>query len=292
MLSPARTRRTLLAALILAAPIVGSAVAAPPAIAKAKIQCKLTTGTAAVDPIVHHDQTSAQAGNVHMHQFFGNNAWLPKGNFAEKADLLGKPTNCENKSDTAGYWVPTLLDGSGKVITPVAFTAYYRTFDHNDFGTAQPFAPDTRLVANSMSTKYNNWTCGQFSSVGPQMTIPRCSGTQPGNRLTAHVTFPSCWDGKLARHDVTGDTQDTAHFAYAKGSVCPAGFPNKMTELRETIQYNFTGTGARLSSDMPGMASGSSLHGDFWNTWDQAGHAAMVKNCITTQSNFSSAECG
>jgi Domain of unknown function (DUF1996) len=272
---------------------LGGSFAADDASALAKIKCKLTTGTGVIDPIVHHDE---KIGTGHMHQFFGNNAWLAKGNTAEYSDLMGKQTNCENTSDTAGYWIPTLLDSSGRVITPVAFTAYYRTFDHNDFGTAQAFAPDTRLVAAKMDTKYNNWTCGQFSSTGPQLTIPRCTGTDPGNRLTAHVTFPSCWDGKLNSHTGTGDTQDTSHFAYATkskaGYTCPSGFPNKMTELRETIQYNFTGTGARLSSDMPGMAPGSSLHGDFWNTWVQTGLVSMVKNCITNQSGFTSAQCG
>lgn len=272
---------------------LAGAYTADSASALGKIKCKLTTGTANADPIVHHNQP---ASTSHLHQFFGNNAWLSKGNSAEYADLMGKQTNCENTSDTAGYWIPVLQDSSGKTITPVAFTAYYRTFDHQDFGTAQPFAPDTRLVANKMDVKYNNWTCGQFSSVGPQTSIPRCTGTAPGNRLTAHVTFPSCWDGKLSDHTGSGDTQDTSHFAYAtkskSGYTCPSGFPNKMTELRETIQYNFTGTGARLSTDMPGAPSGSSLHGDFWNTWKQAGLVSMVKNCITSSSGFTTAECG
>jgi Domain of unknown function (DUF1996) len=273
--------------------VLTSSFALDNASAMAKIKCKLTTGTGVIDPIVHHNE---KIGTGHLHQFFGNNAWLPKGNAAGYNDLMGKQTNCENTTDTAGYWVPALLDSSGRVITPVAFTAYYRSFDHADFGAGQPFAPDTRLVGANMDTKYNNWTCGQFSSVGPQSTIPHCSGTSPGTRLTAHVTFPSCWDGKLNNHTVTGDTQDTSHFAYAKktssGYSCPAGFPTKTVELRETIGYNFTGTGARLSSDMPGMAPGTSLHGDFWNTWVQSGLTSMVKNCVTSSGGFTSAECG
>ena len=55
----------------------------------AKIKCKETTGRAAVDPIVNHNMP---VGSGHMHQFFGNNAFLslPNPNAANYADLDGQ----------------------------------------------------------------------------------------------------------------------------------------------------------------------------------------------------------
>lgn len=296
-------RRTRAAAAIsaLAIALVTTTIAsAPSTSAMAKIKCKQTTGTAAVDPIVHHNETSAI---VHSHQFFGNNAWLAKGNFANYADLLGKSTNCVNVADTAGYWVPQLTTLSGTPVEVQAFTAYYRPFTGvggPDFGPAEVIPADTRLVASDY-----DWSCGQFSTTGPQPSIPSCLGEsgQPGHTLTAHVTFPSCWDGILPNHassDV-GNTADDAHWAYkvrvkgTTGYTCPVGFSHRMTELRETIQYAYTGNGTdlQLSSDAAaGTTDGRSLHADFWNTWNMAGFKSMLRNCVKTGGTFTSAQCG
>jgi hypothetical protein len=295
-----RRTRTAAAIAALALAVVTTAVAsAPSSSAMAKIKCKQTTGTAAVDPIVHHNETSAM---VHVHQFFGNNAWLAKGNSANYSDLEGKTTNCENTADTAGYWVPQLTTLSGTPVKVQAFTAYYRPFTGvggPDFGPAEVIPADTRLVA----TDYD-WSCGQFSNTGPQPSIPSCVGQsgKPGHTLTAHVTFPTCWDGKLPNHassDV-GNTADGAHWAYkvrtsGKNYTCPSGFSHKMTELRETIQYAYTGNGTdlKLSSDaMAGTSDGRSLHADFWNTWEMTGFTSMVKNCVNSGGDFTAAECG
>ena len=75
-----------------------------------------------------------------------------------------------------------------------------------------------------------------------------------GSRLTAHINYPSCWDGVLPRHTSTqvGNTSDNAHFAYRLDSrTCPPGFPVKTVELRMTIQFQYTGRGTdlALSSD-------------------------------------------
>ena len=55
--------------------------------------------------------------------------------------------------------------------------------------------------------------------------------------MTAHIDFPSCWDGVKPSHTAAqnGDTRDNAHYAYAVAKKCPAGFPIGVAELRETI---------------------------------------------------------
>jgi hypothetical protein len=273
---------------------------APPTWAMASIRCKQTTGAAAIDPIVHHNQPKAM---VHVHQFFGNNAWLSKRNFANYSDLVGKKTNCENHADTAGYWVPQLTRLSGEPVRVEAFTAYYRPFTGvggPDFGPGEVIPADTRLIAT-----HHDWSCGQFSRVGPQPSIPSCLGQsgRHGHTLTAHVTFPNCWDGERPHHpsSVAGNTSDNAHWRYkirVKGTGeyrCPAGFGHHMIELRETIQYAYTGNGRdlKLSSDrMAKTSDGRSLHGDFWNTWKMAGLRSMVKNCVNSGGRFTAKECG
>jgi hypothetical protein len=268
-------------------------VIAPPAMARAKIKCHLTTGTATVDPIVYHNMA---VGNGHLHQFFGNNAFLsmPNPNTANYANLMGKGTNCENPADTAGYWMPALQYTATGALVPVAsFTAYYRSWDGRSSGEGIPFPDDARLIASDY-----DWSCGQKERVEPSLSIPDCSRAdgRPGSRLTAHVTFPTCWDGVKPAHASTqvGNTKDNAHFAYRYRDTCPVGFPYKVVELRLTIQYAYTGAGhdLALSSDRHlGTTDGQSMHADFWNTWVPAGFASMVTNCVNPGGDRRSPEC-
>ena len=293
--TPAR-RRVLAALAALLLPLAAALVvlAAGPAEAMAKISCKQTTGTGAIDPIVHHDQP---VGVAHVHQFFGNNAWLSLANpnSANYANLVGKTTNCANLSDTAGYWSPALRStATGAVIPVQAFTAYYRAYDGSNWGPGAAFPADTRLVAT-----VHDWTCGQFERQAPVPYIPDChraNGT-PGHTLTAHIDFPSCWNGVRPYHPSTqvGDTRDNRNYAYPVGKTCPAGFPYKVVQLRETIQYAYHGYGndVGLSSDPSmGMTDGMSMHADFWNTWNQAGLQSMVLNCVSGTGTRTKAQCG
>jgi hypothetical protein len=270
--------------------IAGMVATSSSASALMKVKCKQTTGTAAVDPIVHHNEPKAM---VHDHQFFGNNGWLAKGNYANYSDLINKGTNCREVTDTAGYWTPTLryTTGTRAAIPVQAFTAYYRPFTGvggPDSGPGLAFPADTRLVG----TKYD-WTCGQFMNVAPSTSVPSCLGADgsPGKTLTLHIDFPNCWDGVKPTHKTTdvGNTTDNAHYAYStkKNGVvsCPAGFPNKMISMRESLQFQYIGAGTdvALSSDaMAGTTDGRSAHGDFWNTWQQADLERLVAACINT----------
>jgi hypothetical protein len=284
-------------------------LSAAPAQALGKVKCDDTAqpvvAVGRYDPIVNHNGT----GSAHAHQFFGNTAWhsLANPNTANYEDLEGKANNCRKvldqstSADSAGYWIPTLRYNSGPnagdLVPAQQFTAYYRTFDHNDFGEGMAYPADTRLVA----TKHD-WGCGQFSGVPIGESIPSCVGQsgKPGHTLTAHVDFPSCWDGVLPNHtaDETGNTNDNAHYAYAvksKGtSSCPPGFPKKMVELRESFQFAYTGPGNDISLDSDehaGVSDGESLHADFWNTWSQPDFEKFVATCVTSSAAYSTSKC-
>ncbi|MEO7269997.1 MAG: DUF1996 domain-containing protein [Knoellia sp.] len=256
-----------------------------------------------MDPIVNHNQ----AASAHQHDFFGAKGWQSTfGNGADYNDVRGSATMCREQKDTAGYWAPSLVFTSGpktgQRVPPVQFTAYYRAFASQSSGQGRSFPPDTRLVAtDEAGYGLTGWTCGQASrqaaAQGGVGFIPDCTGEDgsPGNTLTAHVNFPSCWNGVLPNHKPTdvGDTRDNANYTYpANKTACPAAFPIEMVQLRETIQYAYTGNGedVALTSDH-GMRPGTEMHVDFWNTWDQVGFDDIVRACITIPSAYTTARC-
>ena len=281
--------------------VVSLFVGADVAHATAKIKCDVGTGkvdvatfVGQIDPVVNHNQTMS----MHQHDFFASKGWQAQfGGYANYADVRSSATICREKGDTAGYWAPSLVYTSGPKAgqrVPVRqFTAYYRGFAGQSTNAgSQAFPPDTRLVAqqNSKSFGLVGWTCGQKSAVTGSglWAIPDCTASsgKAGDTLTAHINFPSCWDGVLPNHSASdvGDTRDNAHYTYPTSkTACPAAFPVEVVQLRETIQYHYTGDGtdvALASDSMMGTTDGQSMHADFWNTWDQATLEAMVAKCI------------
>lgn len=284
----------------LAAAMLPLAMLTPQAAALGKVKCADSGAVtvANLDPIVNHNGT----GSMHEHQIFGNTGWISKGDSANYNDLVGQDTTCRIKGDTAGYWTPTLryISGpnKGKLIDAQQFTAYYRPFTNvGKFGPGAAFPADTRLVAPE---GHNMWNCGQNSGTKAKLVpyIPDCTGQsgKPGHTLTAHVKFPSCWDGVLPNHSDSdvGDTRDNAHYAYPVRGKCPTAFPHEMVGLNETVQFPYVGNGTdvALSSDeMEGTSDGLSMHGDFWNGWDQPTFEKFVNDCVNNSGLFTNKEC-
>lgn len=290
------------AALVLASLFVGTDTAH----ATAKIKCDVGTNkvdvatfVGKVDPIVNHNQPES----MHQHDFFATKDWQAKvGNAANYDDVRASATTCREKGDTAGYWAPSLVYTSGPKAgqrVPVRqFTAYYRGFaGQTTHAGSIAFPADVRLVAQQNSASYGlvGWTCGQNSTVtgSGRWQIPDCSASSGvgGDTLTAHINFPSCWDGVKPSHTSSevGDTRDNAHWVYPTNkTACPSTHPIEVVQLRETIQYHYTGDGTdvALTSDlMAGAAPGTTMHADFWNTWDQATLEAMVAKCVQGKSS-------
>jgi hypothetical protein len=268
---------------------------ASPAVAESKIACKPFVGARQIDPIVSRGSSHSH----HMHAFLGNQRLLTlsRPQTASYTSLLGAPTTCENKTDTAAYWVPALYVG-GVHRPPDRFIAYYRAWDGTDQGTGhRAYPPDLRMVANVM-----NWTCGQFSSrKGPYGSAAEanCGSARGTVWLTAHIDFPTCWDGRLNNHNRYGNTADFApmgvvnHLRYQTNKVCPAGFPYKVPKLRMAVSYG-DGTAAFWRGKTVTLSSGptSTMHADFWNTWNQAGLITMIRSCIESPRPARSSICG
>lgn len=286
--------------------------AASPAASLGKVKCDVgvrngadvAVATAQLDPIVYHrvDPANTSTAQPHLHDLFGNRAAFGRGNAATRLDLIGRTTACRIAADTAAYWAPSLVYTSGPKVgqrVPVRqFTAYYRGFaGQTTHAGSQALPAGVRLVAQDMvGYGLSGWTCGAMSSVtGGLDFIPDCSmedGTA-GNTLTAHVNFPSCWNGKAPGHPGDpglegvqdteyGDTRDNADFTYPTNkTACPSTFPIEVVQLRETIQYAYTGNGSdvALTSDHE-VRPGASFHVDFFNSWDQPGFVKYVADCV------------
>ena len=307
-------RRVAAVVAALALTVTGMVATAAPAGALGKVKCDVGTRTGsdvalasvALDPIVYHrvDPADSTVAQPHQHDLFGNSAGFELGNDATYADVVTGPTACRVEADTAAYWAPALVYTSGPKVgqrVPVRqFTAYYRGFaGQTKHAGSQALPAGVRLVAqDGFGYGLSGWTCGAMSSVtGGQDTIPDCSGEDgsAGNTLTSHVNFPSCWNGTAPGHPGDpglegvvdteyGDTRDNAYFTYPTNkTACPASHPIEVVQLRETVQYAYTGDGSdvALTSDHD-VAPGSSYHVDFWNTWDQSGFESFVAACVQT----------
>lgn len=234
------------------------------------------------DPIMAPDM----AGMSHLHDFFGNRSTVA-GSTA--ASMRAAATSCGTVGDTAGYWAPALYR-NGVKIDPVGFrldgkatrnTFYYRADNLRSSYHITAFPAGFELVAgNSHATsaaanpylgREIYWGCSD-NSTGKLTTPPNCStGT-----ISLHIGFPNCWDG------VVGRGNDTSHVVYPSSYRCPASNPIALPRLIMRLEYPVGRSSAGIT-----LASGPTytIHGDFWNTWDQAVLQRLVVDCLNQHTN-------
>jgi len=288
---------------------VGPVLVTPrPAHAHAKVRCRPETGRRRADPIVFN-RVPGPTG--HLHTYLANRR-LPKRNrpnFSTYADMVGKPTTCGLRKDSAAYWFPTLLRG-GEPVRVLRFIAYYRSWKLK--GLAGPstgsgniaYPRDARMIAGNMDApgggRHVTWNCNQASTRPGPYEDPieaachtaRLAGSTGKVLLGAHVDFPTCWSGRSNDHAAAGNTADFSgshdvdqQYAYpvrtSNGFVsCPNGFPHRVPWLRMTISWDYRGRGRNLKLS----SGGFSMHADFWNTWVQSGLRQIIDRCINTSS--------
>ena len=236
------------------------------------------------DPIVHPNDSGAS----HSHDFFGNRSTNADPTYER---MLGQETTCTRDEDTAAYWFPTVSwkDQNGTSVRTPNRTIFYYRAGGKDYRTVQPFAKDLKVIDRSRI----RWYCGVDDDKAGSADPPtRCSSGVLGLK----IVFPDC----VAKNSSGGQKLDSAdHSSHMARSVaqgggtrkCPSTHPIPVPTL--TINSNFpipTTTGqVRVSCDA-GLCDASTMHADFWNTWDQdkpfdpvtgrGGLSAMVKHCI------------
>ena len=247
-----------------------SAGAAAGTFGSMQVVCR-SSHTNSDDPIVY----PGQPGAAHQHDFFGNTS---TDAFSTEASLAGKPTTCSRPGDTAAYWTPTLLN-NGRRVVPDRLIAYYRTRRISDLSSIRPFPPGLKMIAgsgaatasNPQPTSFTNWNCGD--GVQGTATVP-ASCSLP---LRLRIEFPNCWNGR----DL--DSADhKSHMAYAgQGGVrgCPSSHPVPVPSLELNFRWKISGSLSGVSLSSGGVHSG---HADFFNSWDQAVLAQLVRDCLNS----------
>lgn len=229
-----------------------------------KVECELSH-SAPDDPIVH----PGRPGRAHLHDFFGS---VETGAHSTPASLLGTETTCQNRNDTAAYWVPALFH-RGDPVDPMLGVAYYRPGPAADPAAVEPYPPGLVVIAGDQTARQPQavdvaaWHCG--ASPVLHSDPPECPRTAT---LGVRVVFPDCWDGERLDSD---DHQ--SHMAYSEDGSCPEGHPVPVPQLTFEVRYAFAGDPSGLE-----LASGGvrSMHADFVQAWDQAALEREVRTCL------------
>jgi hypothetical protein len=217
------------------------------------------------DPIVK----PGQPGASHSHDFFANTTTDAHSTYDS---LRAGSSTCRDSLDTAGYWVPSLLQ-NGRQVTPLGVRAYY-TLAGKPAASIKPFPAGLEVVAGKatatgpQSLRVASWSCGPASGVRAGATPPSCP---TGHLLRMHIRFPDCWNG------FSLDSPDHAgHMSYSSFGRCPAGYPVPVPKLTLNVVYPILGgPGITLSS-----GSAYTGHGDFFNAWDQQRLEELVRTCL------------
>jgi hypothetical protein len=217
------------------------------------------------DPIVFAEQPGAS----HDHSFVGNRT---TDAFSTFDSLRSGQTTCRRDADTAGYWMPTLYQGTTAVL-PMGATIYYR---RATLAEVSSFPNGLRMIAGSamaMDTQGRRitfWNCGIAGGLAPSSAVPTCPQAR-GSFLRLHVRFPSCWDGENL------DSADhQSHMAYAVRGECPSTHPVAVPEI--SLIYRYPTRGGEGFS----LASGGqySAHADFFNAWNPGQLKKLVNGCL------------
>jgi uncharacterized protein DUF1996 len=220
--------------------------------------------TAKDDPIVFPNQPGAS----HSHDFIGNTTTTAASTLAS---LTAGSSNCVDSLDKAGYWVPTLYDGT-TAVHPSSVTVYYLD---NHKKNIQPYPAGLEELAgnaHAASTADEHdvrWGCSTGVPTLPQ--APTCAA---GEHLHVRIDFPDCWDGK----NLTS-TNHVSQVAYSTNGVCPTGYPVPVPMLSLLVKYDTNGGAGTVLASGPTYT----MHADFFNAWNPAELQRLVTTCINAQ---------
>lgn len=221
------------------------------------------------DPLVY----PMGEGDSHLHVFMGNtsvNAFSDTTRLAE----VGNSTCKGGTLNRSAYWAPALLDNNTKMpMIPKNSIFYYK----EGYNGLSGVGFDNLPKGLGLIGRNYHWRCSERMSEKFD-SIPACS---KGEILTLAVHFPQCWDG------VNLWLEGELHTADTENRTCPVSHPVPLPEitinLRYVVDYEGQSESLMLSSDMHGVAPGSTGHADWVNGWDSATSEAFINNCLNSQ---------
>jgi hypothetical protein len=211
-------------------------------------------------------------------------------------------STCSNELNRSAYWIPALMNGAGKVISPDYISIYYKRradgdpecmrmatkgctglptglrivsgFDMKRMGQAQPENLNFHFRCIAPGKPSNH-----YGTIAP--AIAECGGS---GQVMAVVNFGPCWNGQL---DSADHRSHLAHISYGDWGYekCPATHPYVIPELTQGAAYTITpsdGTVAFSSDLMPDMVmpGGSTFHADYMEAWDPPTRALWERECV------------
>lgn len=279
-----RNSRPILLVLLSALAVAGTVPTSPAASASSSgwlNKCSYTQSRTD-DPIVF----PGQSGASHLHDFSANRSTAAS---STPTSMKAAGTACTLATDTAAYWAPALYRNGTKVSPDGSWAGratrqqvYYRDNNLAPGTYINSIPADLRLVAgqgratspaeNPKLGKEIYWGCSD-NSTGKLVAPPSSCAS---GVITLHIGFPNCWDGVLTH------SNDTAHVVYPSSYACPAAFPKALPRVIVRHEYPVgTTTGTITLSSGPSYT----VHGDFWNTWNQARLDRLVAECLNVDRN-------
>ena len=248
------------------------------------------------DPIVH----PGDEGAAHLHQFFGNTQADAHSTY-ESLRKTGDST-CTNMLNRSAYWMPALLDGQGSAIVPNYVAIYYKRrpttdlwYDHNENqptvlprGLKYVFGNPDQTVTFKCVDGWNPVKESQDMS----LALAQCAA---GQKLMVSIVSPSCWDGKNL--DSADHRSHIAHEVRTGSSTkCPASHPYAIATFTMTVEWSIAEGDLpnlwRFSSDMNGVAPGSTFHADWFGAWEDSVMDMWHDSCIDELLNCSDGDLG
>lgn len=214
------------------------------------------------DPITDKDPS-------HRHEFFGGDVGINRSRDA----LLSGGTTCNIGADKSGYWIPMLVNSSGKRIAPKILHNYYRVGYAVDPRSVRRFPVGWEVIAGDHMAEgpqpgIIQWTCSGGDADNGVTDEPRNCPKASDPNPTVRVIFPDCADGDPRAADYQ------SHAAYSRAGECPTGF-YPVPKLFATYEYpaNRNVEGARLSMD-------AAMHGDFQEAWRSDALERLMDRCL------------
>jgi hypothetical protein len=229
------------------------------------------------DPIVF----PGRPGASHSHDFFGSRNVDAT---TTAASLQAESTTCSFKGDHSGYWVPSLLGPSGKLVAPTGMRVYYRGGDR-DAAELRRFPPGVKhLQGNSKNTNPSayaaTYRCDSGALTGPY--IPDSCANNSG--FEASYYFPFC---------ATGETDNATHKTLI-GTTTPCPQPQlSVLQIQMIVSYPPEAVGGRLVSDeLAGAKGGLTSHADFFDGWSAEALDMVLDQCIRANADCKVGEDG
>ncbi|KAI1437518.1 hypothetical protein GGR50DRAFT_77656 [Xylaria sp. CBS 124048] len=288
-----------------------------------RMECRGSTGTARIDPIVDFGMISS-----HSHVVHGSSGFSMTSKYDDLRN--GDCTSCAVKQDKSAYWTPNVYfrdDATGD-FTPVnqvgGMLAYYLVRGENvsafppgfqmvagnnlrrDYTVGSPFVPDppqsnwaalNQVNQVDLSQRAIGFNCLNYAAT-PEPSLfrhylPNKTYTDANclDGVRFELMFPSCWNGELDSPD------HQSHVAYPSlvgDGDCPDTHPLRLVTLFfETIwdmhNTNFLGkSGSFVIAN--GDETGFGYHGDFMSGWDQSFLQSAVDTCTNESGELG--DCG